>query len=86
MRTPIDFASTFDLRVTRSTTVKFVLAIAATVLGCGDPLTPPSPLKEPISKVAPNILDANHGGNPHFFFLPPMVTGLPRGSGTSDAD
>jgi len=86
MRTPIHFASTFNLRVTRSTTVKFVLAIAATVLGCGDPLTPPSPLNEPISKVAPNILDANHGGNPHFFFLPPMVTGLPRGSGTSDAD
>jgi Tol biopolymer transport system component len=67
---------------------RLALVIAATFLGCSEPLAAPSATRTPTDKTASVILDGSHGGNKHFFFLPPMVSGsqLATFTGESDSD
>jgi hypothetical protein len=43
------------------------------VLGCRDALAPGQPVAQVPAVPSPSILDAAHGGRPHFYFLPPLV-------------
>lgn len=63
---------------------RLALLILAGVAGCNESLTRPRTGKEVPSAGSPSIVDANHSGNSHFFFLPPLITGLSQGAGTSD--
>jgi hypothetical protein len=49
--------------------------------GCTD--LPTHPIPVPVTPASRELVDGNHGGNAHFFFLPP-VGPLPRFSGTFD--
>ena len=59
-----------------------LLALTA-IVSCDESLTRPTRKGVPSAGSA-SIVDANHNGNAHFFFLPPLITGLSQGSGTSD--
>src|SRR5689334_20707377 len=58
-------------------------AAAFALISCGDAAAPKAGSTPP-SKVSRNILDGNHGGNAHFFFLSPLIPGVSFGSGVSD--
>src|SRR5690242_20485828 len=60
-----------------------VLVALAGIAGCNDLTRPPA--KRVPSSSSPSIVDANHNGNAHFFFLPPLMAGLSQGAGTGDA-
>lgn len=64
-----------------------VSALFALVLpSCGsDPSAPSAPSASAGGVPAPAISDGAHDGNPHFYFLPPMVPS-PAFSGTADPD
>lgn len=72
----------FVVRLARRSLVALLALV--TIAGCSDSLTRPQAGKEPSSASSPSIVDANHNGNSHFFLLPPLITGLSQGSGTSD--
>ena len=59
--------------------VSLLLALVA----CDNPLTPRSAMHGVVPDPRANIADGAHGGNSHFFFLPPMVS-APRFAGQSD--
>jgi hypothetical protein len=65
----------------RRVTLPIFLAALLIGVGCRD-TTGPSPLVPSVPSAV--ISDGAHGGNPHFFFLPPMVPN-PSFSGTFDA-
>ncbi len=51
----------------------FLCAALVVVATCGDGTTPIGPVVQPGPLPQFAISDAMHGGNPHFFWLPPLV-------------
>lgn len=56
---------------------RIIRAVSVTILllGCQDPMEPSGDLTSPAPEepAAFSISDGRHGGNPHFYFLPPLV-------------
>jgi hypothetical protein len=61
---------------------RLILCFAAALAACETPVEPDARHATP-PPLASRLLDGAHGGNPNFFFLPPVVAG-PRHTGTAD--
>ena len=74
---PVNLSATAMLPLNSFRTRAAVLVCAATVASCSDASRPAGPLATPSLLPSPtasySVADGAHGGNPRFWFLPPLV-------------